>query len=199
MAAAYDIVGTSGANRLTVAALCTRADLNERYYYESFTSTDEVLLAVFDEVTGEIAATIVEAVAAAADEPRAKARAAINAAVEFLTDDPRRTRIVFVEPLSAPVLNTRRADVGRTFVELIVGQAREFYGPDALSRAGARVEFSAAYLLGGLAEVLTAWLRGDLPLTRDQLVDRATDVFVLVAEHVVVPPRRVPPPRRKRG
>lgn len=200
LAAALDIVGTDGAGRLTVAALCARAGLNERYYYESFSSTDEVVLAVFDEVIAGVAAAIVAAVAAAPGEPRAKARAAIAAAVELLTDDPRRARIVFVEPLSAPVLNRRRADVERSFVALIVGQAGEFYGPDALSRAGAQVDFSAAYLLGGLAEVLAAWLRGDLEMTRDELIDRATEVFVLVAEHVVVPPpRRAPPRRPKRG
>lgn len=199
LAAALDIVGTDGAGRLTVAGLCHRAGLNERYYYESFTSTDEVLLAVFDEVLAAVAAVIVAAVAAAPNEPRPKARAAIAAAVEYLTDDPRRARIVFVEPLSAPVLNSRRADVERSFVALIVGQAAEFYGPDTLSRAGTAVDFTAAYLLGGLAEVLTAWLRDDLALSRDELIDRATDVFVLVAEQAVAPPRPAPPRRPKRG
>jgi hypothetical protein len=47
------------------------------------------------------------------------------------------------------------------------------------------VEFGAAYLLGGLAESMTAWLRGDLALTRDELVERSTELFVLVSEHVV--------------
>jgi AcrR family transcriptional regulator len=202
LSAGFDIVGTHGAGRLTVAALCTRADLNERYYYESFTSTDEVLVAVFDQVIEEVAAAIVLAVAAAPDVPRAKARAAIGAAVELLADDPRRSRIVFVEPLSAPALNSRRADVGRNFVALILGQAEEFYGPDVVSRAGAagvRADFSAAYLLGGLAEVLTAWLRGDLKMTREELIERATDVFVLVGEHAVEPTRPAPPrPRKQR-
>jgi hypothetical protein len=32
---------------------------------------------------------------------------------------------------------------------------------------------------------MTAWVRGDLPITRDELVERSTDLFVLVAEHVV--------------
>jgi AcrR family transcriptional regulator len=199
LAAAFDVVGTDGAGRLTVAGLCSHAGLNERYYYESFSSLDEVLVAVFDEVIADVAAAIVAAVAAAPNVPRAKARAAIAAAVELLTDDPRRSRIVFVEPLSAPALNSRRTDVGRNFVALILGQAEEFYGPDMVSRAGAQADFSAAYLLGGLAEVMTAWLRGDLTMTRDELIDRATDVFVLVGEHAVEPTRPAPPPRRRRG
>lgn len=202
LAAGFDLIGTDGVGRLTVAGLCGRAGLNERYYYESFTSLDEVLLEVFDGVIGGVAAAILAALAAAPNESRAKARAAIAAAVEYLSDDPRRSRIVFVEPPSAPVLDGRRTEAGRTFVALILGQAAEFYGPDVLSRAGAagaRADFSAAYLLGGLAEVMTAWLRGDLSMTRDELIDRATDVFVLVGERAVEPTRPAPRRRPTRG
>ncbi len=185
LAAGLDIIGTQGHGRLTVAGLCSRAALNERYFYESFASPEDVLAAVFDEVIAELTAAIVAAIAAAPDDTRAKARAAIAAAVELLTDDPRKTRVVFVEPLAAPVLNSRRADVARTLVALIVGQAQDFYGPATALRIGSWGDFAAAHLLGGLAETMTAWLRGDLPITRDELIERSTDLFVLVAEHVV--------------
>ena len=46
-------------------------------------------------------------------------------------------------------------------------------------------EFAAVYLLAGLAESMTAWLRGDLAITRDELIERSTDLFVLVGDHVV--------------
>jgi hypothetical protein len=128
---------------------------------------------------------IVAAVAGAPADSRAKARAAIGAAVELLTDDSRKSRVVFVEPLANPVLMSRRTDVARTFVALIVAQAQEFYGPEATLRLGSWGDYAAAYMLGGLAETLTAWLRGDLPIGRDELVERATELFVLVAEHLV--------------
>jgi AcrR family transcriptional regulator len=185
LAAALDVIGTDGFAKLTVAALCGRAGLNERYYYESFGSTEDVLLAVFDQVIAEITAAIVAAVAAAPADSRAKARAAIAAAVELLSDDPCKARIVFVEPLAAPALNSRRADVGRAFAALIVGQAQAFYGPATTLRLGSWGEFAAAHLLGGLAETMTAWVRGDLAITRDELIERSTDLFVLVGEHVV--------------
>jgi AcrR family transcriptional regulator len=185
VAAGLDIIGTRGSARLTVASLCATAGLNERYFYESFATLDEVLVAVFDEVIGELGAAIVAAVAAAPDDARAKARAAIAAAVELLTDDSRKTRVVFVEPLAAPVLNSRRAEVARTFMALIVEQAQEFYGPATSLRIGSWGEFAAAHLLGGLAETMTAWVRGDLLISREELIERSTDLFVLVAEHVI--------------
>jgi AcrR family transcriptional regulator len=185
VAAALDVVGTEGSGRLTVGRLCARAGLNERYFYESFATMDEVLVAVADAVVAEMVEAIVAAVGAAPPDTHAKAHAAISAAVELLTDDPRKARIVFVEPLSAPVLNARRGDVARTFVALMIAQAQEFYGAEAALRVGSWADFAAAYLLGGLAETMTAWLRGDLPITREQLVDRATELFVLVANHVL--------------
>jgi AcrR family transcriptional regulator len=185
VAAGVEIVGTQGAARLTVGGLCSRAGLNERYLYESFASSEDVLVAVFDDVMTELTAVIVTAVAGAADEARAKARAAIAAAVELLTDDPRKTRIVFVEPLAAPALNSRRAEVGRSFVGLIVAQAADFYGSATALRIGTWADFAAAHLLGGLAETLTAWVRGDLAISREELIERSTDLFVLVADHVM--------------
>lgn len=185
MAAGLDIVGTQGHARLTVAGLCSRAGLNERYFYESFATADDVLLAVFDEVLAELTEAIVGAVAGAPPDSRAKARAAISAAVKLLTDDSRKSRVVFVEAPAVPALVARRADVARTMVALIVGQAQEFYGTETALRVGSWAEFAAAYSLGGLAETMTAWLRGDLPITRDELIDRSTDLFVAVAEHVI--------------
>lgn len=185
LAAGLDILGTDGHRRLTVGGLCAGAGLNERYFYENFANSDELVLAVFDGVIEEVSAAIVRAVTAAPDDARAKARAAIAAAVELLTDDPRKSRLVLVEALTAPGLAGRRADVGRSFVALIVAQAHEFYGPTTALRLGSWTEFAAAHLLGGLAETLTAWVRGDLAMSRDELVERSTDLFVLVADHVV--------------
>jgi AcrR family transcriptional regulator len=183
--AALTLVERSGAARLTVAGLCTEAGLNERYFYESFRTLDEVLLAAADSVLAEVTLAIVTAVATAAGDPRAKAHAAIGAAITLLTDDPRKARLVVVEPLSVPVLAARRAEVADAFVALIVGQAEQFYGAETTLAVGSWGRFAAAHLLGGLSETMTAWVRGELPITRDELIDRNAELFALVAEHVV--------------
>lgn len=185
LAAGLDILGTEGQRRLTVAALCARAGLNERYFYENFATCEDVQVAVYDDVIAELTGAIVAAVATAPDDSRAKSRAAISAAVELLTEDARKSRVVFVEALATPVLNSRRTTVARAFTALLVGQAQEFYGAETVLRAGPWGELAAVYLLGGLAESMTAWLRGDLPFTRDELIERCTDLFVLVGEYVV--------------
>lgn len=185
LAAGLDTVGTQGHSRLTVAGLCARAGLNERYFYESFGTVEDVLVAAYDSVIAELTAAIVNAVVLAPTDTRAKAHAAISAAVDVLTEDARKAQMVFVEPLTAPALNARRAEVARAFTALIVGQAQEFYGAQTALQVGSWGEFAAAHLVGGLAETLTAWLRGDLVISKEELVDRSTELFVLVAEHVV--------------
>ncbi|MGN6606842.1 MAG: TetR/AcrR family transcriptional regulator [Jatrophihabitans sp.] len=183
--AALTLVGRSGAGRLTVAGLCAEAGLNERYFYESFRTLDDVLLATADVVLGEVTSAIITAVAEAADDPQAKARAAIGAAVGLLADDPRKARLVIVEPLSVPVLAARRAEVADAFVALIVAQAEQFYGAETTLAVGSWGRFAAAHLLGGLSETLTAWVRGELPISRDDLVERNAELFALVAQNVV--------------
>jgi hypothetical protein len=32
---------------------------------------------------------------------------------------------------------------------------------------------------------MTAWVRGDLVISREELIERSTELFVLVADHVV--------------
>jgi hypothetical protein len=44
------------------------------------------------------------------------------------------------------------------------------------------IGFRATYLVGGLVQTLTSWLHGDLPMSRDELIDHTTDVFVLLGE-----------------
>ena len=183
--AALTLIGSSGAARVTIAGLCTQAGLNERYFYESFATLDEVLVAVSDQVLAGVTTAIVTAVAAAPDDPRAKSHAAISAAVTVLTDDPRTLRLVFVEPLSVPVLAARRVETGAALVALIVGQAQEFYGPETALAVGSWGPFAAAHLLGGLSETLTAWVRGDLPMSREELIDRSAELFAVVADHVI--------------
>lgn len=184
LAAGLDIIGTHGFGRLTVGGLCAAAGLNERYFYESFTTLDQVLAGVFDEVVATVTAAIVDAVAAAPDDARAKARAAIGAAVELVTDDPRMSRILFAEAVTTPTLSARRGETARAFVTLMVEQATEFYGAQARLLAGPMGELTAAYMFGGIAEALMAWLRGDVAMTREELIDSCTELFVTLGEHV---------------
>jgi AcrR family transcriptional regulator len=191
--AGLELLGTHGWPATTVRAVCAQASLTPRYFYESFKDLDALLLAVFDEIAGAAATTVLAAVTEAPDEVRAKAHAAIAAFVEFVTDDPRRARVLFIEAMGAESLARRRFATVRMFAGLVAQQARSFYrlsdDPDPL------VELTALTLAGGLAESLLAWLDGTLTLTREQLIEHSTDLFVATGEAAVELARGRPPHR----
>ncbi len=181
--AALERLGSEGWQGTTVRSVCARAQLTPRYFYESFGDLDELLLAVFDRIAEEAAATVLEAVQQAPDDARLKARAAIGAFVALVTDDRRKARVLFVEAMGSEPLARRRFDALRMFSQLVAGQARDFYGlrgtPDPV------VELSALMVVGGLAETLLAWIDGTLPVAREQLIEDCADLFVATGQGAV--------------
>src|SRR5437763_275296 len=158
--AGLDALGTDGYAGTTVRGVCARARLTPRYFYESFDGLDALLVAVFDAMAAEAASVVLAAVAAAPDEARERAQAAIGAFVRFVTDDPRRARVLFVEGRDSEPLLRRRAVSMRGFADLVAREASEFYG---VARAGEPlVDLTATLLVGGTAQLLVTWLDGDL-------------------------------------
>ncbi len=181
--AALDLLGTDGWPATTVRGICARAHLTPRYFYESFEDLDAILLAVFDEIAAEGARAVLAAVDAAPSNARAKSRAAIGAFIELLTDDPRKARVLFIEAMGSEALAGRRFATVRMFARLVAEQARAFYGVPA--ETDPLVELTALMLAGGLAEALLAWLDGTLRLTREQLIEDCTELFVANGEAAV--------------
>jgi AcrR family transcriptional regulator len=181
--AALGLLGTEGWQGTTVRAICARAHLTPRYFYESFADRDELLLAVFDNIAEEAAAAVLAAVLEAPDDARLKAKAAIGAFVALVTEDPRKARVLFVEAMGSESLARRRFETLRLFSHLVADQAREFYG--MRDTKDALVEMSALMVVGGLAETLLAWLDGTLSVTREQLIEDCTDLFVATGQGAV--------------
>ena len=181
--AGLDLLGTAGWSATTMTAVCARAGLTERYFYESFADREALLVAVFDRISAEAAAAVLAAIEASPREARARSRAAIAAFVELMTDDPRKGRVAFVEALGSEALTRRRYEAIRAFAALLAEQAREFYG---MTEGGDQlVELTSFMLVGGLAEALMAWLGGALETSREQLIEDSTDLFVATGEAAV--------------
>ena len=174
--AAYELLATEGMAGTTVRAVCAKARLNPRYFYESFTDLDELLVAVYDDVFRTLQRRSAEAVAAAGDDAAAM-RASVEATVRFIDEDRRRGRILYSEALGNEALNLRRIRTGQALVEMVLqdNSRRDVGAQDEhIGRLG------AAVLVGGFSELLVAWLGGRIDLTVEQLIDDATEVFLAV-------------------
>lgn len=170
--AGLDLLGTGGSGALAVRAVCRRARLTERYFYESFGDREELLLAVYGRVADEAHRALAGAVAAAGPDPRARASAAVNAFVDLITDDPRKGRVLLLEPLADPVLSRRGGELLPAFAALV----REQLG--GASDADAEVRMTSIALVGALVHLFVGYLDGTLGVPRDRLVAHCVRLLV---------------------
>ena len=178
--AALELLGTEGWSGTTVRAVCQEARLNPRYLYESFDDLDALLIAVYDRLVEQLGAQVMAAAADAGDDPRAQVRASLDCIVRFVDDDRRRGRVLYVEALGNEKLNRRRIETGHALVSLVEQAGAARHGePQHGERIG---RITAAILVGGAAELVAAWLDGRIDVSREQLVDDATELFLAMGD-----------------
>lgn len=162
--------------RTTMTAICAEAGLTERYFYESFAGLDEALMAVMDAIATEIESTTLEAAERAGDDPAARTRATLHAFVTLLGEDPRKGRVAIVEAAAAPELRQRRTELLRHFAHRSAEEARTMMGLPR--RTTAEDEIAGLLFIGGMSELVTAWLDGVIDATPDDIVEAATRGFL---------------------
>ncbi|WP_170201754.1 TetR/AcrR family transcriptional regulator [Actinocorallia herbida] len=180
--AALDLLGTEGLRATTLRAVCARAGLNQRYFYESFADLDALLAAVYDGIAAESAQAATRAILAAGPDAdlRAVVRAGAEAVLELGGADPRKARIVLVEAPSSPVLRARSKAAQREWAELVARYARDRFGvPEG---SDALIGFTAVMLVSGWTGALTAWLDGDIRASAAELAAMFADAAHTAAE-----------------
>ncbi|UXA18433.1 TetR/AcrR family transcriptional regulator [Mycobacterium sp. SMC-4] len=173
--------GQSAPAELTVRAICAQAGLAARYFYESFVDKDAFVSAVFDWVVADIAATTQAAVAAA--PVREQSHQGMANIVRTISEDVRVGRLLFSIRLTNPVVVRKRAESGALFA-LLSGQ----HAGDALQVAPSeQIKAAAHFVVGGVAQTLSAWLAGEVQFSAEQLaahlgalIDRLADPSLYV-------------------
>lgn len=167
--AAFRLFGDSGESAVSVRSVCRECGLNTRYFYESFADTDDLLGAVYDQVSAQLAEAVEEAMSQAGDSLRARTRAGIAAVLGFSSEDPRRGRVLFTDARSNPVLAARRAATQDLLREGVLTEGWRLQ-PDTDSVAAL---VGAAMYTGAMAELAQQWLAGRLGTDLDAVVEHA--------------------------
>ncbi|APR78880.1 Transcriptional regulator, TetR family protein [Minicystis rosea] len=198
--AALDIWGEEGWAAVTMRRVCTRAGLIDRYFYESFSDRDALLVAVWDELRDGASELIRQAVAeTAAQPPAAQIRTAIGAVVRAAMVDPKRAHIAFGDHAGSEVLAYRRRDSLQKLTDLMVEIYHPSFRPDVDERA---LRMTLVMAIGGLDELMTAWHAGLVEGSVDDVIEHAATVAALLI-HKYLDPRMQPSapdpgPRKKR-
>jgi AcrR family transcriptional regulator len=159
--AGVQLLGGERGPALTVRAVCRKAALTERYFYESFSDRDEFVRAVYDDVCTRAMSALTSATTP---------REAVEKFVELMVDDPVRGRVLLLAPTVEPVLTRSCAAWMPNFIDLLQRK---------LSRIGDPVvqKMIATSLVGGLSSLFTAYLSGRLGATRNQFIDYCVNML----------------------
>lgn len=167
--AAFRLFGDGGGTALSVRSVCRECGLNTRYFYESFADTDDLIGAVYDEVSALLAADVEAAMEGAGNSLRARTRAGIAAVLGFSSADPRRGRVLFTDARANPVLAQRRAVTQDLLREAVLSEGGRLNpGSDPVA-----AQVGAAMYTGAMAELAQQWLAGNLGDDLDAVVDHA--------------------------
>jgi AcrR family transcriptional regulator len=169
--AGLQVFGEVGYHGATVRMICARAGLTERYFYESFANSEDLLCAVYARHMALQQQRILAAVGAAAGEPRRMMEAGLRAFFELARENPAGARVQFVEVLG---VSPRVDRLYRQSVENFAGMLRTLNRtlPGALPASdeetlsvglvGAAVGIASRWVLTGFSQPLESVLHTTL-------------------------------------
>lgn len=174
---ALTVLARDGREGLSVSGLCASAGLNARYFYESFASTDEVveilLARLADESIGRAIAQL------PSDSPgREDARAGVAAFIDYLTDDPRRGRVLFGAVPAGSAAAQQRDRTLHRFITVASARGRDVYG----LQEDPRIDLTAAMMIGGTGQALIDWFDGRIAIERTEFVDELAGTWLALAD-----------------
>ncbi|MFL6025171.1 MAG: TetR/AcrR family transcriptional regulator [Marmoricola sp.] len=175
VASTIAVLAEHGEARATMTAVCAGAGLTERYFYESFTNLDEAVVAAFDHVCQEILELAARVVENTPGTPEQRVHAVMQTFVDLVVAEPAKGKVAVAQPGAGSGLHARRNELIAVFAEFVAREADELYGDRTWPAERARL-FGVVYI-AGFAELISAWLNGDVRQSPAELVETASDLF----------------------
>lgn len=166
IAAAIQVYGERGYRQATVKAVCEAAGLTERYFYESFANSEELLIASYNAVTFSVFGELRKAAEAAGADRAERARAMLRAYFAALQAEPRSARVFLVEirGVSRAVDKAFDASLRQIGDALAQMSGPETEDPDPLLLAG---------VVGGVIHIALRWIEDGYTPAIDSVTDSA--------------------------
>ncbi len=178
--AVLDCLHDDGIAGTGVRAVCARAQLTQRYFYENFADLDALLLAVVDSVMDEIASSSLAALRAVArrrpDDVAGQVRAALAAGYGVVALDRRKADVLLTAAAGNEALRERRHRAVTDYANLVLDGLPLLHGLELSHRRRARA--LSLFLVAGSFDVIEAVLAGRLRMSRERLVDQLTAMWL---------------------
>ena len=149
--AATEVYGRNGYRHSGVKQVCDAAGLTQRYFYESFNHSDELLIACYEQTAQRVRDINMAAAEAAGSDPMERSRAMLRAYFQFLKDEPNLARLMLID------IRGISPQVDRA-----IGRALHASSEDmtrALAQPGQHFdEMLQAGILGGVIHIALHWM-----------------------------------------
>lgn len=167
--AALDVIGEDGATAVTVRELCRRTGLTARYFYESFSGRDQLIEEIFTDVANELHGALVDALSHAPSDDEV-ARLVVTTFVDVITNDPRKSRLLLVEPFAEKGLAGISLAQVPAFTRIIRDQMPASASP--VSR-----NLAAVGLAGAVAAIFSSWVTGSVRASREEVIEHCVGLI----------------------
>ncbi len=179
--AAIELMATIGAAETSMRGVCRQAGLTERYFYESFPNLDALFTTALETVVNDARDQLLAALATAPADPEKLFLHAISAFTDYIVEDRRRGRIMFVESQTTRVLGDRGYELIEQFttpIALTIGLGTDGQPvPDPSD-----IALNSHAIFGAMAYMYRPWLDGAIDMSRERFDNHATRVLRNIAD-----------------
>ncbi|MGC2939118.1 MULTISPECIES: TetR/AcrR family transcriptional regulator [unclassified Brevibacterium] len=154
VSAGLELFGTEGYRAATVGAICERAGLNKRYFYESFSTLEDLLCVVYEHVVADLRAAVLAGDGESAPE---MLRGFISAFLAWAQSHPVEAKVHLFEVLgvSSRVDELYRSHARSIGDELVDRLAASFSGPELSAEQG---RILGDVLVGAGLQLVVDWV-----------------------------------------
>lgn len=175
--AGLEIFGTVGFRKATVKGVCKQAQLADRYFYESFETLEDLLVATYEDQVRELRAHVMAAFASV--PPQASSLTVVEACLRAVlgsVKDVRVARLVWLEGVGvSPRVDKVHGATLAEFASLLVTLAKVKEPQWTLDRDTERM--LGLTLVGGISEGIQQWLMDQFRGNLETLVEANLIVF----------------------
>jgi AcrR family transcriptional regulator len=183
--AGLDTLGTKGYHATTVRDVCGAAGLSERYFYESFSGLSELFDTIYKQLHEALLGRLMGILVSSRGQNTSQqdtVKLALTAWFAYLSDDPRRARIMLIDALGANATTMGSAHAAtRDYVGSIQAFIDLLY--PGLGQLDLSSRMMAAIVTGACIHAAKDWLWSDFDAPMETVVAHLSTVFEALDSH----------------
>lgn len=195
MEAGFEAFGLRGYHNVTVREICAEAKLTERYFYESFKDREALFSAIYERQVSLLRERVDAALSRHSPDPRAMTRATLGEFFTVLRDDPRMTRVLFVDVLTiSPAVERQSRSAVHGWGKMFEQVAQLMF--PRIRDSGLDPPIIALGLVGACINIAMSWVSGGFQEPVERIRDNCFAIFDgLITAWANQDPVKLPPPK----